>query len=197
MTVYHAEQDKDLRRASGFRFVRQARSCAAALLLLGSPTFSGTLGLDVDLDVDIGHGGVGVDAGVGVGGVDVGASVGLGGGTGGSGGSGTPGGPGGPGTPGKPGMTPDKDAVATARAGGGGGMACARDTNETAYNGFVVRDRDGDTVGWVHGATVSPEGKVISVRLQSTSSSCFKLSGSGFRISGDEVWANVDASAFR
>lgn len=200
MTVYKAEQAKDPRRARGFGIARRVSPSAVALLLLASPALSGSLGLDVGLDIDLGHGGVGVGADVGVGGVDVEASVGIGGGSGGGGGTGGGGGagtPGGPGAPGGPAVIPGKDPVALAKAEGGGGMACARDTNETAYNGYVVRDRDGDMIGWVHGATVSPEGKVVAVRLQSTSRSCFKLSGGGFRIGSSEVWANVDASAFR
>ena len=160
---------------------------AMALVFAAAPAGAGPL--DVGLDVDIGGGGIGVDADVGIGGsgvgVDVDVAVGGGGGVS------------GPGVPGGPGVTPGTGVVAKATAGSSGGWSCARDTNETAYNGFVVRDRSGDAIGWVHGATVSPEGKVIAVRLQSSSSACYKLTGAGFRISGSEVWANVDASAFR
>lgn len=191
MSVSFDGKVHDVQRGTGAKIFRRVGSCALALMLLGGPVAAGTLGLDVDLDVDIGHGGLGVDAGVGLGGIGVDASVGIGGGTGG------PGGPGSPGGPGKPGVVPGTDVAGTQGGTAGGTMVCARDANETAYNGFVVRDRDGDTIGWVHGATVSPEGKVIAVRLQSSSSACYKLTGAGFRISGSEVWANVDASAFR
>lgn len=161
-----------------------------ALVLAAGPSVGGTLGLDVDLDVSLGHGGAEVGAGVGVGGVDLSANVGVGGG-----GTGGPGGPGTPGVPGVPGvMNPNNPTVAAA---GGGGMACAKDGNETAYNGFVVRDRDGAMIGWVHEATVSPSGKVLVVRMQSTGKSCYKIANAGFRISDQEVWANVDATAFR
>ena len=152
-----------------------------ALLLAGSPTAAGTLGLDVDVDVDIGHGGVDVDAGVGLGGsgVGVGVGIGLGGGTG---------------VPGAPGVVdPNLPAVAS----GANGLVCAKDGNETAYNGFVVRDRDGAIVGWVHEATVSNSGKLLAMRIQSTGSGCYKLSNAGFRVSGGEIWANVEAASFR
>ena len=76
-------------------------------------------------------------------------------------------------------------------------MACAKDGNETAFNGFLVRDRDGDAFGWIHEATVSPDGKLLSVRLQSSGNSCYKLSNASFRIRGDEVWTNADAVKFR
>lgn len=175
----------------------QRRSCQLALILvlLAGPASAGVLGLDVGLDLDLGGGlhggGIGVDAGVGVGGIGVDASVGIGGGAGGHAGPGQPGGPGGPGA------GPVTEAEARARVSGGGGMACARDANETGYNGYVVRDRKGDTVGWVHGATVTPEGRVLALRMQSASRACYKLSGGRFRFSGGEVWANVDAAAFR
>lgn len=155
----------------------------------------GGLGVDVGVDVDVGHGGVGagVDVGVGIGGGGVGVGVDVGLGTGGGGPGTTPGGPLGPDV-----IVNDDGTIRKGRAGGVGlAMACAKDGNETAYNGFVVRDRAGEPIGWVHEATVSPNGKVTSVRLQSSGKSCFKLSGGGFRIKGDEVWANVDAVAFR
>jgi hypothetical protein len=178
---------------SGVAFIgRQAvPTCLLVLTLAAAPTTAGTLGLDVDLDVSVGGGGVGVGANVGVGGTDVSASVGVGGGTGGTGS------PGGPGVPGAPGVgNPNKSVVASGNSGANG-MVCAKDGNETAYNGYVVRDRVGTMIGWVHEATVSPSGKVLMVRMQSTGMSCYKLANAGFRVSGGEVWANVDATAFR
>lgn len=167
---------------------RAASSCLLALALTASPTVAGTLGLDVDLGVSLGGGNVGVDADVGVGGAGVSASVGLGGGTG---------SPGSPVSPVSPGVVDPNNPVVAAGKATGGGMACAKDGNETAYNGFVVRDRSGEMIGWVHEATVSPSGKVLAVRMLSTGKSCYKLANAGFRIKGEEVWANVDATVFR
>ncbi len=177
---------------------KAAPTILVALMFAAAPTGAGILGLDVDVDVDVGGGGgVGVGASVGVGGTHVDADVGIGGtgvGVGVSVGTGVPGGPTVPGTPGvvKPGVP--KVAAGTA---GAGGFVCAKGGNETAYNGFVVRDRDGAMIGWVHEATVSKSGKVLAMRIQSTGNSCYKLANAGFRISNDEVWANVDGSSFR
>jgi hypothetical protein len=142
----------------------------------------------VDVDVDIGRGNVDVDVDLGGGGVGVGVDIGLGGGPG-----------AGPGGPKGPGVIIDDDGLRrAARASVAGGvMPCAKDGNETAYNGFLVRDRNGTAFGWVHGATVSPNGKLVSVRLQSSGNSCYKLSNASFRIRGDEVWTNADAGKFR
>jgi hypothetical protein len=184
-----------------------------ALMFAATPVGAGILGVDVDLDVSLGHGGVGVGAGVGVGSVGVDADVGIGGGgvgvgagvgVGGSGvdvsvgvGVGGPGSPTGPGGPVKPGVVnPNLPAVASGE-GGLGVLVCAKGGNETAYNGFVVRDRDGAMIGWVHEATVSKSGKVLAMRIQSTGNGCYKLANAGFRISKNEVWANVDATSFR
>jgi hypothetical protein len=165
----------------------------------------GGLGVDVDLDrsgldvdVDIGGSNVDVDValGGGGGGIGAGVNVGLGGGVGtGPGGPGT--GPGGPGT--GPGVIVDEDGLRRAARSSlaSGAMACAKDGNETAFNGFLVRDRDGDAFGWIHEATVSPEGKLLSVRLQSSGNACYKLSNANFRIRGDEIWTNTDSVKFR
>jgi hypothetical protein len=160
----------------------------------------GGLGVDVDVgkggvdvDVDLGPADVDVDVGLDRGGLDVGVDVGLGGG--GPGGPGVnPGGPTGPG-----GVIVDDDGLrrAARNAVAAGAMACAKDGNETAYNGFLVRDRNGAAFGWIHEATVSPNGKLVSVRLQSSGNSCYKLSNANFRIKGDEVWTNADAMKFR
>lgn len=149
---------------------------------------------NVDVDVGLGGGGgggvgVGVDVGLGGGGVGVGVDVGLGGG-----------GPGvGPGGPTGPGVVIDDDGLRrAARASVAKGiMACAKDGNETAYNGFLVRDRAGNAFGWIHEATVSPDGKLMSVRLQSSGNTCYKLSNASFRIKGDEIWTNASAVKFR
>ena len=181
---------KELRPGLVCKGRKAAPTFLLALVLTASPIAAGGLGLglgvDVDVDVGIGGGGIGVDADVGVGGTNVGASVGIG-----TGGTTTPG------TPGVPGVVDPKAPVAVATKGSTKRLTCAKDGNETAYNGFVVRDRDGAMIGWVHEATVSPSGKVLAVRMQSTGSACYKLANAGFRISGDEVWANVDANAFR
>ena len=76
-------------------------------------------------------------------------------------------------------------------------MTCAKDGNVTALNGFVVRDRNGDVVGWVHDATMSPDDKLLAVRLQSPGKACYKLTSAAFRVKGEEVWTNVDADAFK
>lgn len=154
----------------------------------------GVGGVGVGANVGIGGGGVGVGANVGVGGtgVGVGVDVSLGGGVG--------TGPVGPGVgPGGPGVSVSDDDLRKAARSGltAGKMPCAKDGNETAYNGFLVRDRAGDAFGWIQEATVSPEGKLVSVRLQSSGNTCYKLSNANFRVRGDEVWTNADAIKFR
>jgi hypothetical protein len=179
---------KELRPGLGWMGRTAAPTILLALVLTASPVAAGPLGVDVGVGVSIGGGGVDVDvdAGVGVGGVSVGASVGVG-----TGGTPTPG------DPGVPGVVDPVNPVVVATKGSVKPLTCAKDGNETAYNGFVVRDRDGAMIGWVHEATVSPSGKVLAVRMQSTGSSCYKLANAGFRVSGDEVWANVDGTSFR
>lgn len=168
--------------------------CASATVLVlafglsATPVTADLLGgLDVDVgaDVDLGGSHVNADVNLGADGLGAGLDVGLAV----DGVSGT--GPGG-------GLIDDdglrrKAAEAMAR----GAMVCAKDGNVTTYNGFLVRDRDGKAFGWVHEATVSPNGKLLSVRLQSSRNSCYKLSNARFRIRGDEIWANVDAVTFR
>lgn len=196
------------------KFILGCTNTTAVLLVVGlaaSPVQAGLLG-GIGVDVDVGKGGLDVDVDLGRSNVDV--DVGLGGNGGGGGvgvgvdiglGGGGPGtGPGGPGTgPGGPGTGPgvivdDDDLRRAARASlASGGMACAKDGNETAYNGFLVRDRDGDAFGWIHEATVSPDGKLVSVRLQSSGKACYKLSNANFRIRGDEIWTNTDSVKFR
>lgn len=150
-------------------------------------------GSGVDVDVDLGGGGVGAGVDVslgGDGGVGLDVDVGLGGGGPGV----VPGGPTGPGV-----VVVDDDGLRRAARDSvaRGAMVCAKDGNETAFNGFLVRDRDGDAFGWIHEATVSPEGKLMSVRLQSSGNSCYKLSNAGFRIRGDEIWTNTNSVKFR
>lgn len=195
MTFEIMRKIKELPTARAGLGRKAAPTILVALMFAAGPAGAGILGIDVD--VDVGGGGVGVGASVGVGGTNVDADVGIGGagvGVDVSVGTGVPGGPTVPGTPGvvKPGVP--KVASGTA---GAGGLVCAKDGNETAYNGFVVRDRDGAMIGWVHEATVSKSGKVLAMRIQSTGNSCYRLANAGFRISNDEVWANVDASSFR
>ena len=185
------------------KFILGCTSATAVILAFGlaaSPVEAGLLdGLDVDVDidkggvdvdVDIGRSAVDVDVDLGDDGLGVGVDVGLGD-------DGSPGT--GPGGPTGPGVVVDDDGLRrAARASvARGSMACAKDGNETAYNGFLVRDRDGDAFGWIHEATVSPDGKLLSVRLQSSGNSCYKLSNASFRIRGDEVWTNADAVKFR
>jgi hypothetical protein len=176
---------------------QMVRACVSSLLLglilAAGPAVAGSLDIGVDLGIGSGSGGglsAGVDVGIGGGsGAEVGVDIGLGGGAG----------TGGPGTdvPGGPGVVDPKNPVVASGQGGANGMVCAKDGNETAYNGFVVRDRSGELIGWVHEATVSPNGKVLVVRMQATDKSCYKLANAGFRIKGEEVWANVDATVFR
>jgi hypothetical protein len=153
-----------------------------ALALATTPVLALNLGgIGVGVGVGAGHGGVGAGVGVELGGSSIGAGVGIGTGV----------------------DVVDDDGSETggirprvARAGGGGGMACARDGNETAYNSFVVRDRDGDRIGWIHEATVSPEGRILSVRLQSEGSTCYRVEGGNIRVGNGEVWMNADRAAF-
>jgi hypothetical protein len=178
---------------------RSAPVLMLAMFLAAGRAGAGLLGVGVDVGIGGGSGGglgvgVGVDVGLGGGsggglGVGVGVDVGLGGGTSPGNGPGT-----GPGVKLPDTIPDDVQRRAVAR---GGSMACAKDGNAVALNGFVVRDRNGTMIGWVHDATVSSNGKVTVVRMQSTGSSCYKLANAGFRISGGEVWANVDASSFR
>lgn len=178
-------------------------ACVMALVVTSGPAVAGPIG--VGLDVDVGSGGLNAGLDVGIGGSNVGVDVGIGGSGGSEGGVGVgvdiglgAGGGTGPGGPGGPGVLPGPGKAAKANtAGRGAGWICARDANETAYNDFVVRARNGDAIGWVHGATVSPDGKLLVIRLQSAAESCFKLSGAAFRVKGKEVWANVESSAFR
>ncbi|WP_103256309.1 hypothetical protein [Tabrizicola aquatica] len=167
-------------------------------------------GIGVGVDVSTGSGGIGVDVGIGgSGGGSGGSGGGNGGGSGGGSGGGTGGGSGGGGAggggsgggtgggaTGSDDDTPRAGAVVSRRAGGGG-LACARDGNETAYNGFVVRAKDGERIGWVHAATVTPEGRIVALRLQSEGSACYRLSGAGLRIGSGEVWTSADRDAFR
>lgn len=180
-----------------------SRFAGVVLMLLSGTASAGGLGLDVDLDVghggidlDVGVGAAGldVDAGVGVGGSGVDVAVGVGGGTGGAAGPGGPSGSGGPGVPGV--VNPTQPSVATV-AGAGKKLACAKDGNATAYNGFVVRDRSGTAIGVVHDATVNADQKLVTVRMQSSGTSCFPLSGGSFKFRDGEIWTNADASSFR
>lgn len=187
------------------KFILGCTSASAFVLAVGLtavPVQAGLLGgLDLGVDVDVDKGGVdvdvdvgetraGVDVDLGRDGLGVDVDVGLGGGGPGV----NPGGPTGPG-----GVIVDDDGLRRqARASlAGGTMPCAKDGNETAYNGFLVRDRNGTAFGWIHEATVSPNGKLVSVRLQSSGNSCYKLSNASFRVKGDEVWTNADAVKFR
>jgi hypothetical protein len=187
-----------------------ARGLALAVtLVLGAvatPVSADLLGgLGVDVDVGVGNSvNASVSLGLGQGGSNVGANVGVGGSWAGVevslGGSGGVSGSGGAGTPGSgPGVIIDEDGVArrVVASTSSGLMACAKDGNETAFNGYVVRDKAGTAIGWVHEATVSPGNKIVALRLQSTSSVCYKLAGGNFRIRGDEIWANVEAASFR
>lgn len=203
----------DILRRTGARSI-----CLAAVFACGAaPGWALGLsvgGISVGVGAGAGHGGVGVGAGVGVGGISAGAGVGIGangvgaqagvsvgatGGTTGTGGTGT-------GTPGG-GVTPDDDTLVDDDVNGTTtspvptmstkSMVCARDGNVSAYNGFPVRDRKGEVLGWVHDAVVSPDDKLLTVRLQSTGKTCYKLSSAGFRVRNGEVWTNVDAAALR
>jgi hypothetical protein len=188
---------------------------------LAAPAWSlGLGGSGVGVDVSIGGGGVGVGVDVGGVGVDVEACVGTcsgsggtggggsggggsgGGGTGGggTGGGGTGGGGSGGGGTGGGGMVADDGTdrgLVRGASSRGGRMTCARDGNATAFNGYVVRDRNGIPVGIVHDATLSPDMKLVAVRMQSNGRACYALSGAAFRVRDGEVWANVDAASFR
>jgi hypothetical protein len=150
-------------------------------------------GLDVDVDVGVGGVSVDADVGVGTGGVDADVDVAVG-----SGGGGGGGGTGGGVMPGDDVVVDDDDAANARRVTvATKTMVCAQDGNATAFNGFPVRDRDGDVVGWVHDATITPDNKLLAVRLQSTGKACYKLSGAGFKVGNGEVWTNVDGDKFR
>lgn len=187
-------------------------TCAGLALALGlaGPVSALTLGgVSIEADVSIGGGGAGVGASVGVGGVGAGVDVSLGGGgsgggsggggggSGGGGGGGSGGGGGGTGGAGPGDGTGGVAPAKVAKGAAPGMLTCARDGNETAYNGFVVRARSGERIGWVHEATVTPEGKVVALRLQSEGRTCYRLTGNGLRIGNGEVWTNTDAAEFR
>lgn len=182
------------------KFILGCASATAIILALGLAATPGQAGLldGLDVDVDVDKGGLDVDVDIGRSNVDVDVDLGHDGlGAGLDVGVGEDGAPGA--GPAGPGVIVDDDGLRrkARQSVAQGAMACAKDGNETAYNGFLVRDRDGDAFGWVHEATVSPDGKLLSVRLQSSGNACFKLSNASFRIRGDEVWTNADAGKFR
>lgn len=171
-----------------------------AAVLAAGPASAGLLGGGLSVGVGVGVGGTGVGAEVGVGGSSGGASVGVGIGTGTGGGlgvgvdiglgGGTGGGTGG----GVPGEGP---TLARPDFNFAGSLPCAKGGNEASYNGFVVRDKSGDPIGWVNDATLSADNRLMSIRFQGAGNSCFKLSGAGLRVAKGEVWANVDGSGLR
>jgi hypothetical protein len=185
----------------------------AVLALLSTPATALNLGgVGVGVDVSLGHGGVGVGVDVGLGGGGVGVDVGLGGGGSGGGGSGGGsggggsggGGSGGGGSGGGPGDggaeddgDQDRSASTRSAAGASGRMPCAGGGNATAFNGFVVRDREGAAIGWVNDAKIGPDQKILSVKMQSNGKACYSLTGGTFRLTGEEVWVNVDGAKFR
>ncbi len=175
----------------------------------------GSSGGGINAGVGVGGSG-GINAGVGIGGsgsggIDVDVSVGGGGSGGGSGGGGGTGGggtggggTGGGGTGGGGTGVVDNDTDGTgarttsaARVAAAGKMPCAGGGNTTAFNGFVVRDPSGSTIGWVNDTTIGPDQAIRGVKIQSTGKACYTLSGGSFRLSGEEVWVNADKSAFR
>ena len=135
-------------------------------------------------------GGGGINAGVGIGGGGVSAGVSIGGrtppGT-------TPANP--PGT-GVAGVDPNEPSSRQLRRANKS-LICAKGGNTSAFNGFALIDTDGSTVGWVHGAEIGTDQRIKSVRLMSASGACYALNGGSFKVKGEEVWVNVDASKFR
>ena len=135
-------------------------------------------------------GGGGINAGVGIGGGGVSAGVSIGGrtppGT-------TPANPPGTGVAGVDQNEPSSRQLRRANKS----LICAKGGNTSAFNGFALIDTDGSTVGWVHGAEIGTDQRIKSVRLMSASGTCYALNGGSFKVKGEEVWVNVDASKFR
>ncbi len=151
-----------------------------------------------------GNSGGGISADVGIGGGGISASVGIGG----TGGGTTPGDvdPDGD-TPGDVGMDDDTSDIGglvastagtlSPAVGPKGKMPCAKDGNVSAFNGFVVRDRNGSAIGWVNDATMSNDQKIDTLRIQSTGKACYRLTGGNFTVRNGELWANVNAASFK
>lgn len=164
--------------------------------------------------------GGGTSVGVSVGGGGVSASLGTGGGTGtpgsgtggtgtggtGTGGTGTGGtGTAGPGTgaPGTPGvatagvtqdaMTPLDQPRTRRRA-----MACAGSGNSGVYDGFALVDRNGQPIGQVHDTRLSPDLKIMGIRVKTVRNLCVGLEGGSYTVAEDgRIWVNMDGARFR
>jgi hypothetical protein len=216
MFLEHIGHNTQSRSGTLFRSARGA-SGLGLVLLLSLPVSAGSLGIGADIggisaDIGIGHGGVSASVGIGGSGGSggsthgVSADVGIGGGgvsagvdIGGSGGGGT--------TPGDvvpDGLAPGNGDVVASTSGAvapavvpKGRMACAKDGNVSAFNGFVVRDRNGGAIGWVNDATISNDRKITTVRIQSTGKTCYLLTGGNFTVRNGELWANVNAASFK
>jgi hypothetical protein len=160
---------------------------------IGAGVGVGGGGIGAGVGVGGGAGGGGISAGVGVGGGGISAGVGIGGGTPGTTPPGTtpPGG-----TPGVPG-TEEVVASTSGTVAPPARLGCSKGGNVSAFNGFVVRDRDGATIGWVTAATMSADQTLTTVRIQSTGKACYKLVGTSFKVRDGEVWANVRAASFK
>ncbi len=201
-----------------YRRFRQISGLAAVVFVLsiGSAQATSLLGGGLDVDVGLGLGRGGIDANVGLGlgrsglaaDVDVGVSnngptatsglgVGVSIGTSRSAtGSGTSGG-----TPGSAAVDPstvssNPEAAAKARRMLGS-LTCARGGNTQVFNGFSLVDRNGQMVGWVHDAQITPDQTITQLRFQTVRNTCVGLKGGSYSVSGSEVRVNMDGSPFR
>ncbi|MES2967602.1 MAG: hypothetical protein V4804_02560 [Pseudomonadota bacterium] len=178
---------------------------------LGQGIFAATLALCLPgtaLATDLLGGGSLLDVGVGIGGIDVEASVGGGSlasacvGHCGAGGTGTGGGTGGnpDGTPGGGAVTDSGNDAATAERiilAGGGAARCGSGGNSAVYNGFVVQDRNGTQIGWVKNTTLDADLRIVGMDIFDGGSRCTGLRGGSYRIEGQAVRVNIDASRLR
>lgn len=182
-------------------------SAAQSTSLLGG-------GLDVDVGLGLGNSGIEADVGVGIGRSGVGADVDVGVGRIGRAGasglgigvslktsspaanSGTSGG-----TPASGAVDPstvssNPEAAAKARRMLGS-LTCARGGNTQVFNGFSVVDRNGQMVGWVHDAQITPDQTITQLQFQTVRNVCVGLRGGSYSVSGSEVSVNMDGSRFR
>ena len=99
-----------------------------------------------------------------------------------------------PPTGGKPAVIPasvqDDDMPSPGKA-----RACARSAAGTkTMNGFVVKDRNDILVGWVQGAQLNDDGKIVGLTLISTGAKCLTVKGGQFVSNGNQITSSIDAS---
>ncbi|GHC44517.1 hypothetical protein GCM10007315_02160 [Gemmobacter tilapiae] len=67
-------------------------------------------------------------------------------------------------------------------------MRCANDGNLTAYNGYELRNRAGDLMGWVSSSTVSDDRDITKVAFMDPNNKCFMVTKGRFTVKGGVVW---------